>query len=67
MSRGVSERKAAEAQRLSVLAKDVMMNKQVFLMEGSGRFFKEYSPDGGQHCSFKLPISLEAPYVTAVI
>ncbi len=25
---------------LSVLAKDVMMNKQVFLLEGSGRLFK---------------------------
>lgn len=35
------------------------MNKQVFLLEGSGKLFKANSPDGGQHCYFK--------FLTAVI
>lgn len=54
---------------LSVLAEDVMKNKQVFLLEGSGRIFKavQNSQDGGQHCYFKLPISLKAPFLMAVI
>lgn len=67
MSRGVSNRKDGDAQKsLSVLADDVMMDKQVFLLEGSGRFLKSNSPDDGQHCSFKPPISLDS-FLMAVI
>lgn len=67
VTRRVGTQGSRSATLLSALAEDVMMNKQVFLMEGSGRFYKENSPDGGQHCYFKLPISLEAPFLTAVI
>lgn len=43
------------ATRLSVLAKDVMMNKQQFLLEGSGRLFKANAPNGGNTVILNYP------------